>query len=230
MSDHKGHRNRMRERFLNNGLDGYAEHEALEMLLYYCVPRMDTNLLAHRLIDEFGSLPQVFEATVADLMRVEGIGKSVAIAINFFASFCRYYYVKCTQQENVMLRSPEDFGKYLTPHFLNRRNEVVFAVCLDGKANVISCKMISEGSLNAAGVSIRRVVEVALASNSAAIVLAHNHPGGLSIPSGEDIQTTLMLAKALQTVDVELVDHIVFSNTNFTSMRETGYYDIRDVY
>lgn len=230
MTNHNGHRERMRDRFLNNGLDGFAEHEALEMLLYYCVPRSDTNLLAHRLIEEFGALPQVFEATVPDLMRIEGVGKNVATAIAFFASFCRYYYVKQAQEEGKALKSVEECGRYLAPRFMGRRNEVVYMLCLDGKAKVLCCKMVGEGSVNSAGVPVRRIVEIALGANATSVILAHNHPSGIAVPSGDDVHTTLSVAKALRTVDVALQDHIVFSNADYVSMRESGYYEPRDAF
>lgn len=230
MSNHEGHRARMRERFLNSGLEGFAEHEALEMLLYHCIPRGDTNQIAHRLIHEFGPISQVFEASAEELMRVEGVGKNTATSIAFFASFCRYYYVKRAQESGTVLKTVNDCGKYLRPQFMGRRNEVVFMVCLDGKGKVLSCKMVGEGSVNSAGVPVRRIVELALGANATSVILAHNHPSGLAVPSGDDVQTTLAVARALKTVDIELTDHLVISNTDYVSMRESGYYDLRDVF
>ena len=230
MSVHDGHRARMRERFLRGDLENFAEHEALEMLLYYCTPRSDTNQLAHRLIKEFGSLPQVLEATPADLQRVEGVGERIACSLGFFASFCRYYYVRKSQEDGKILKSVEDCGKYLWPHFMGKQNELVFLLCLDGKGKVLTCKKVGEGSVNSAAIPVRRIVELALTANATMVILAHNHPSGLAIPSGEDIQTTLTIARALSTVDVMLDDHLVFSNTDFVSLRESGYYDARAVH
>lgn len=230
MSVHDGHRARMRERFLQGGLDSFAEHEALEMLLYHCVPRGDTNPLAHRLIREFGSLPQVLEASAEELQKVEGVGKRVAESLCFFASFCRYYYVKQAREEGKPLNSVNDSGKFLWPYFLGQRNEVVYMVCMDAKARVLACKLVGEGSVNSAAVSVRRIVETALGANATAVILAHNHPGGLAVPSGEDVQTTRTVAKALHTVDITLEDHLVFSKTDYVSLRESGYYGPGDIY
>lgn len=230
MSVHDGHRARMRERFLQNGLEGYAEHEALEMLLYHCTPRGDTNDLAHRLIREFGSLTQVLEASAEELQKVEGVGKRIAESLCFFAAFCRYYYVKQAQEEGIPLNSVRDSGKYLWPYFMGQQNEVVYLLCLDGKSKVLACKKLGEGSINSAAISVRKIVEVSLAVNASTVILAHNHPSGLAVPSGEDTQTTAVIAKALRTVDVALRDHLVFSRTDFVSMRESGYYDPMLIY
>ena len=230
MSVHDGHRARMRERFLENGLDNFAEHEALEMLLYHCLPRGDTNDLAHRLIREISSLPQVLEASVEDLQKVDGVGKHTAESLHFFAHFCRYYVVKQAQDEGNPLDSVKSSGNYLWPRFMGQRNELVYIVCLDAKAKVLNCKLLAEGSMNSAAVSVRKIVEVALSANASSVILAHNHPSGLAVPSGEDAQTTLTVAKALRTVDIILKDHLVFSRTDYVSMRESGYYDPRMVY
>lgn len=230
MSVHDGHRARMRARFLENGLDNFAEHEALEMLLYHCLSRGDTNELAHRLIREFGSLPQVMEASVEELQKMEGVGKHTAESLRFFADFCRYYFVKQAQDDGKPLNCVKDSGNYLWPRFIGQHNEMVYLVCLDAKSKVLCCKLVGEGSINSASVSVRKIVEVALAANASAAILAHNHPGGLAVPSGEDVQTTRVIAKALHTVDIRLMDHLVFSKTDYVSLRESGYYDPRIVY
>jgi len=229
MSIHSGHRERVKERFLKDGLDAFHEHEVLEMLLFHCVARKDTNDLAHRLICEFGSFNQVMEATPEELQRVTGIGKSVATSLSFFSSFARYYAVKQAEDNGTILRTINECGEYLKPHFFGRRNEVVYLVCLDAKCKVLTCKMVGEGSVNSAGVPIRRIVEMALAANATSVILAHNHPSGIAVPSGHDVQTTITVAKALQPVDVVLVDHLVFSNSDWVSMVHSNYYKPEDI-
>ena len=230
MSIHKGHRARVRERFLREGLDGFEEHEVLEMLLFYCVARKDTNEMAHRLLEEFGSLPMVLSATPVELQRVTGVNEGVSTFFSFINELERYRSIKTTQNEGNVLRSVEACGKYLSPFFQSRRNEEVYLLCLDAKCKVIGCKRIGEGSVNSAGVPIRRIVEVALNLNATAVVLAHNHPSGLALPSGEDIHTTRLVAQALQAVDVVLADHIIVADDEFVSLKQSNYFLNEDVF
>ena len=230
MSIHKGHRARVRERFLREGLDGFEEHEVLEMLLFYCVARKDTNEMAHLLLKEFGSLPMVLSATPTELQRVPGVNQGVCTFFSFINELERYRNIKTTQDEGNVLRSVEACGKYLSPFFRSRRNEEVYLLCLDAKCKVIGCKRIGEGSVNSAGVPIRRIVEVALNLNATAVVLAHNHPSGLALPSGEDIHTTRLVAQALQAVDVVLADHIIVADDEFVSLKQSNYFLNEDVF
>lgn len=223
MSIHSGHRQRLKERFLKEGLDNFNELQVLELLLFYCIPRQDTNPTAHALLERFGSLAQVLEAPSSELMKVPGIGEATATFLPLMASLCRYYLVHRTAS-NVILNTIEQCGNYLLPFFCGRRNEVVYLLCLDAKCKVLSCKEVGEGSVNSASVPIRRIVEMALADNATSVVLAHNHPSGMAVPSGEDQLTTRRLALSLSTVDIELVDHLVIADDDFVSLRQSGWY------
>ena len=225
MSMHSGHRQRVRERFLAEGLDHFSEHQVLEMLLFYCCPRKDTNELAHQLIAEFGSLEQVLEAPVSELVKVREIGQNAATFISFASAFSRYYMVCKAKDQGDILPSVEECIRYLQPYFLGRTNEAVFLLCLDSKCKVLTCKLVGEGSVNSAGVSIRKLVEIALATKASSVVLAHNHPSGLAIPSPEDVLTTEKAAAALRSVDVILSDHIVFSDNDSISMVQSKYFN-----
>lgn len=227
MSIHTGHRQRLKERFLKEGLDNFNELQVLELLLFYCIPRQDTNPIAHALLDRFGSLAQVLEAPTSELQKVPGVGESTATFLPLLASLCRYYLVHRTAS-NVILNTIEQCGNYLLPFFCGRRNEVVYLLCLDAKCKVLSCKEVGEGSVNSASVPIRRIVEMALADNATSVVLAHNHPSGMALPSGEDQLTTRRLAMSLSTVDIELVDHLVIADNDFVSLRQSGWYHPND--
>ena len=135
----------------------------------------------------------------------------------------RYYQVKQSEQGKI-LRTIEQCGKYLTPYFYGREQETVFLLCLDAKCRVISCKMVGQGSVNSANIPIRRVVEMALAANATTVILAHNHPSGLAVPSKDDIQTTHRVAAALEAVEIILADHIVVSKNDFVSIVQSQYY------
>jgi len=223
MSIHDGHRQRLKDRFCNEGLDNFDEHQVLELLLFYCIPRVDTNPIAHALLDRFGSLSQVLEAPVEELERVRGIGHNAAVFLSLVTAAGRYYRINCAARE-VMMKSVADCGRYLLPFFHGRRNETVYIMCLDAKCKVLSCKEVGEGSVNSASVPIRRIVEMALAANSTSVVLAHNHPSGVAVPSDADVQTTRRVAAALDAVEIILVDHIVVADDDFVSVVQSGFY------
>ncbi len=223
MSIHKDHRQRLRDRFLREGLDNFDELYVLELLLFYCIPRIDTNPIAHRLLDHFGSLNNVLNASAEELEKVEGIGKNTSTFLSLVTQVGRYYQVKQSQPGKI-LRTIEQCGNYLVPYFFGREQETVFMLCLDAKCKVICCKMVGEGSVNSANIPIRRVVEMALTANATTVVLAHNHPSGLAIPSADDIQTTQRIAAALQTVEIILADHIVVSKDDYVSITQSNLY------
>ena len=223
MTIHDEHRQRIRQRYQKEGLDNFEEHQVLELLLFYCIPRRDTNPLAHDLIRHFGSLSQVLEAPASELMKVKGVGEGVATYLSLLRDFDRYYQVNRISTEKI-LRTLDQCGRYLVPFFNGRRNETVFLLCLDAKCKVLACKEVGEGSVNSAAVPIRRLVELALATNATSVVLAHNHPSGLAIPSNEDIYTTKRVAMALQAVEIQLVDHIIVADEEFVSLAQSGLY------
>lgn len=223
MPIHDGHRQRLKERFLREGLDHFDELYVLELLLFYCIPRKDTNPIAHNLLEHFGSLTNVFEATVEELQKVPGISQNTAIFLSLIPQTGRYYQIKRAEPGQI-LHTIDQCGRYLVPYFYGRENETVFLLCLDAKCKVLGCKMVGEGSVNSANIPIRRVVEIALNTNATTVVLAHNHPSGLALPSADDIQTTLRLAKAMAAVEITLADHIVVADNDFVSMTQSGYY------
>ena len=224
MSIHSGHRERVKKRYREEGMDGFAPHQVLEMILFYCIPRQDTNPLAHRLLDTFGSLEAVLQASPKELKKVEGVSDGVADYLTMFRSIARFCRIHEAQTAKI-LKSVEDCGNYLLPHFYNLCRETVYLLCLDAKCQVLCCKKLGEGSVNTAAVPIRRIVEMALEEGASVVVLAHNHPSGVAVPSGDDVQTTRRLAIALDAVGVELLDHIIVAEGEFVSLLQSGYYD-----
>ena len=222
MSIHDGHRQRLKGRFLEEGLDNFTDVQVLELLLFYCIPRQDTNPIAHKLLDHFGSLSQVLEASPAQLQKVPGIGENAATFLSLITEVGRYYLVDRSMREKV-LPSIEDCGRYLVSFVYGRTNETVFLLCLDAKCKVLGCKEIGEGSVNSAGISVRKVVETALSANASVVILAHNHPSGVALPSHEDVLTTRRIAAALNAVEIQLADHIVVADGDYVSMAQSGY-------
>lgn len=221
-----GHRQRVKDRFRKEGLDEFDEVHALELLLFYAVPRIDTKPLARTLLDRFGSLALVLEATPEELTTVPGVGENVATYLNLITAAGRYYQKKRSDRP-VILDSTEKYGRYLADMFYGKRNETVFVLCLDAKCKVLCCRELGEGDANSANIPVRRMVEIALGVNATTVILAHNHPSGLAIPSNEDRETTERLAAALGSMDIILADHVVVADNDFISMAQSRWYDPR---
>lgn len=221
-SIHKGHRERLKKRFLEEGLDNFSDIQVLELLLFYAIPLRDTNPLAHTLLERFGSLSQVLDASVEELKKVPGISDHSATLLSLVTQLARYYQVNCAQRIEC-LTSLDACGAYMVPYFFGRSNETVFLLCLDAKCKVLCCKEVGEGSVNSASISIRKIVETALAANATTVVLAHNHPSGVALPSEEDVQTTRRVAAALNVVEIHLADHIVVADGDYVSMAQSGH-------
>lgn len=224
MSVHDGHRQRLKERFRKEGLDHFEEIHVLELLLFYCVPRQDTNVLAHRLIEHFGSFVRVLSASPEELEQVPGVSEGISTFLSLRAAVEGYYKVKKAQEKEDKITCAEDMCAYMRGFFHANRNEVVYLLCMDGKKKVLSCSLVGEGSVNSASVPIRRIVEMALKSNATFAVLAHNHPSGLAIPSKDDVNTTHRLAQALDGVDIILADHLIYTEDDCVSMTQSRYF------
>lgn len=221
---HKNHRERLRNRFLKEGLDNFDELYVLELLLFYCIPRRDTNPIAHDLLERFGSLAQVMDAPVSELEKIDGIGTNAAMFLNLIPAVGRYYQIN--KSSNVTsLNTTEKCGDYLINRFWNLRNETVFLLCLDAKCKLLQCREVGEGSVNCTEVSVRKIVEAALAENATSVVLSHNHPSGLALPSAEDVLTTKRVAAALDTVGITLADHIIVADDDYVSLVQSGLYN-----
>lgn len=220
-ANHKGHRDRLKKRFAEQGLDTFTDIQALELLLFFAIPQKDTNPLAHALLDHFGSISQVLEANAEELKKVPGISDHAATLITLVVELGRFYQVDAAQRMEC-LTTLDACGEYMVPYFFGRNRETVFLLCLDAKCKVLCCKEIGEGSINSASISVRKVVETALSANATTVVLAHNHPSGVALPSGEDVETTRRVAAALGAVEIQLADHIVVAEGDYVSMAQSG--------
>ena len=218
---HKGHRARVKHRFLKYGLDEFDDHQVLELLLFYAIPQRDVNPIAHALLDHFGNLSAVFDAPVEELQKVPGIGSGVITLLKFIPQVSRRYMMSRTSFDTI-LDTVEKAGAYLLPRFYAQRDEVVYLVCMDAKRKVLNCQLLFRGTANSAHISIRKIVETALVYNSTSVIIAHNHTSGIALPSKEDFQVTLKIREALEIVGVELADHLVVADDDFVSMLETG--------
>lgn len=222
MSIHDDHRKRVRKRFLENGLSGFADHEALELLLYYAIPRKDTNPLAHELIRRFGSLDGVFSAPVELLRQVEGVGENTAVLLRLAPLIAHMANLEQKGRDLILDRT-KSTGSYLLELFSRERNEVIYELCLDRKYKLLACKRIGEGSASTVNLDIRKLVENALLSSASYVILSHNHPSGMALPSDDDKAATLRAQMALNTIGVILKDHIIVADGDFVSLLESGF-------
>lgn len=219
---HEGHRKRMKERFIKSGLDDFAPHNILELLLFYSIPRGDTNPVAHRLIDTFGSLSGVFDATPEELVKVDGVGESSAILISMIPQIARKYLEDKADTANIV-GGCSDIGAFLLPKFVGRTNEALMMVSIDNKNKIISCSVVAEGTVDSAKVSRRKIMEEAMKVKSTRVILAHNHPCGVAVPSSEDVVMTKEIGRLFAQVGIELVDHIIVANDDYVSMAASGF-------
>lgn len=224
MAVHDGHRERLRDAFLENGLDSMTDIQALELLLTYAIARKDVNPLAHALLDHFGSLPNVLDATPADLQRIPGVGQHTAALLTLLPQIMRRYAIQ-KNETGAILKTTDAIGRYLMPYFFGATEEKVCLLCLDAKCKVLDCRILFSGNINAVAVSVRKIVEEALRRNASSVVLSHNHTTGIALPSREDQETTRQVLHALDAVGILLSDHIIVAGDDFVSLADSGFFD-----
>ena len=207
---HAGHRRRMKERFLANGLEGFSHHEAIELLLYYAIPRRDVNELSHRLIERFGSYNAIFEADYEDLLSVEGVGENAAILLKLMAASWRKYALNDCK-EVFLYDTPAKIGNYAARLFIGASVEKLYVMFFDNKMMLLDTAKIAEGTVNSVSAPPRVIVERAYRKKAASVVLIHNHPSGSADPSDDDICYTHSLKAVLKSVGIDLIDHVIVS-------------------
>jgi len=222
-SIHDGHRRRMKERFLNNGIDNFAPHEVLEILLGFGKPQGNLNPTAHELINHFGSLSAVFDAPYHELLKVNNVGPHTACLIKLVLEVNKRYLLD-KQLPEKCISSHEQAGKLFSDYCHGKTNEIVMGLYLDNTGRVKGLSTISEGVTNVAAINTRRLYEEILKYNPTKMMVAHNHPHGFALPSPDDVSTTLQIAKFLKPIGVELMDHILVSADDFVSLASSKEY------
>ena len=219
---HRGHRDRLRARLLSEGLDAFEEHQVLELLLFYAIPRVDTNPIAHRLMNRYGSLSAVLEADPRDLASVDGVGAQAAAFIALLPQLTRRYFADRVKRDRTALSRTEAAANYLVPLMAGRAEEVFFVLCLDSQLRVLFPALVSEGTVKDAAVQPRHVVEAAIRHRAAAVILAHNHPGGTAKPSTHDHRLTRHLVQALGAIGIPVHDHVIVAGEQTFSFARAG--------
>lgn len=215
---HKGHRMKVKQKFYECGLQGMAEHNILEFLLFFGIPYKDTNQIAHELIDYFGSISAVFEAKRTDLMKIKGMTENAACLISMILPLYRKYSEDLISRRKTF-EETEDVVNFLRTLYIdNNNNERVFVLCFDASNHMTTYRMLSEGDIRSSSFDIRKLVSIVLETNAASITISHNHPHGVATPSCDDIGTTKVIASLMYTLKVKFNDHIIITDDDYFAM------------
>jgi len=214
---HEDHRKRVRERFLAAGLDSFPPHNVLELLLFYAIPQRDTNEIAHRLIDRFGSLSGVLEAAPEELCKVKGIGEYSATLICFAAQLAKRYLAE-QGKERRTFESSQELRRYAAALFVGIKTEATFILCLDNAGQLLHCCKVSLGTRHSVSLDDRTLLETAFRYNATKVILAHNHPNGLAAPSPDDVRRTESAAALFGGLQIHLLDHLIVAGQECFSM------------
>ncbi len=218
---YKKHRQRIKERFITQGLESFRDYEALELMLTYAIAQKDLKPLAKNLLDRFGSFQAVLEAPLEELTQVDGIGEHAALLIKLFRD-CTQYYLRKTILKRDIISSPADLVTYCTSAMAHLPDEQFRVVYLNAKNEVIKDDIVQEGTVDQTAVYPRKIIEQALQEKAVALILVHNHPSGNPEPSVQDRQLTAAIISAAGTMDIKVHDHIIIGRSGYRSFREEG--------
>lgn len=222
---HKGHRERLRQKFVK-APEALENHEFLELLLTFSIPRKTTNDIAHNLFNKFGSLANIFDAPINALTSIRGVGLTTAIFIKLVSVIIRLYTEDKIVPTNKII-TKDQVGQMLMSKFIGRNEEHVALILLDPKMCLLFYDIISKGSFNKVDVNIREVIQLTLNHHAKYVIIAHNHPSGLALPTKDDIETTISLKKALQMINAKLLDHFILSDNDYVSLADS---DLKEIF
>ena len=218
-NEHAGHRKRMRKKFIENGIDVFEPHETLEMLLFYAVPMKNTSILAHQLINHFGSFSSVLDAPIDALISF-GLTETQAAYLKLMPETARLYLDDKHNNPNKII-TDENINEYMINKFIGRIDENVLLLLLDAKNKELFCSVINKGSINASQICVSKVVDLAMRYHARSAIIAHNHPSGIALPSKQDIETTNAIKTALEVVGIKLLDHIIVADNDCVSLAQS---------
>lgn len=215
---HSGHRQRVRMEFFENGFSSNTPtHKIVEMMLYYVVPRKDTNVTAHALVDRFGTISNILDASKEELMKVPGVGECTAAFFKMIIPVARIYLAE-KNDDGVKRMDRDEVCRFLVSRYFGFTDEVFSMLTFSGNGKMLGFDILARGNINEVHVSVRNVIETAIKRKAACAVIAHNHPGGVAIPSEEDAFVTDDIKVALDHINVKLLDHIILSDDDYVSM------------
>ena len=226
--DSQGHRERIREKFLKNGIDGFAEYEILELLLTYCIPRKDTKPIAKELLNKFKSLDNVFKADFDKLSAIDGLGKNSIAFLKLIGDLPSIIYKdelknkKLVDKETLKISNKDILLKYLRNKIGYEEIEKFYVIYLSSSNEVIEFEENSTGTLDRSSVYPREIYKRVINLNAKSIILAHNHPSDNITPSKSDIELTNEIAKGLKNFGALLIEHIIITKNSYFSFLEEG--------
>lgn len=220
----EGHRARMRQRMIKEGLQGFQDHEILELLLFQYIPRKDTNKLAHRLLNKFGSLANVLDASPQQLQTVEGISEVTACNIAMLKELWQRYKASSMQKKSMSKLSSIIF--YAQELVAESYMEKLVVVYVDNATNFLSSEVFQSGSSQEVHVDVKKLISSAVASNAAGVILFHCHVNGVCQPSAADMNFTEKMYVTLMNLNIVLLEHLIFnSNEDYFSFYQSGKMD-----
>lgn len=215
---HAGHRKRMRDDFKISGFEGWSEHKVLEYLLHKAIPRVDTNEIAHRLINECGDFAGVFRASKEMLVSVVGIGSETAEYIHMLGELITYYN-RLRYDINRLELNSETCEGYMLDLFDGVERENFYMLCLDPRNCILYKRQIFEGNFESMDIDITQIIRIAVKCDASYVVLAHNHPNGIAKASNADIVSTQAIDRALAMAGIKLLDHIIVADGKCVSIK-----------
>ena len=221
-SVHINHRNRMKNIFVEHGFSAFTEVQKLEFILFFAIPQKDTNPIAHKLLDEFGSIKNVISANFSDLVKVDGIGTHAALLLKSYKALLSDQNLASNLKK---IGSSTEAKQYMFEILRNSNVEEFYVVCLDEDNKIIKTKKINSGSANKVGVEIRDITSIAFSCNSSKIIIAHNHPSNNCNFSDEDLAFTHSIMCSCLLNDILLVDHVLVTPTNVRSLAESKVFE-----
>jgi len=218
---HKGHRERLRKKFISAGVSGLHDYELLELLLTYAIPLKDVKPIAKNLLAHFGDLASVIDASPEELACSKGIGMNSAILISLIKNFCcEYLAMKMKNKDS--LSSPDTVINFARMKMAGLKAEGFMVVYLNTKNHVNDYEIINEGTVDHAVIYPRNIIKRALAHDATGIIMVHNHPSGICEPSHSDIKITGAIKEAAKTVNIRVIDHIIVGKSGYFSFVEAG--------
>ncbi len=218
-----GHRKRVRDRYLQEGLDSFTDVQVLELLLFFAKPYVDTKPLAQELLDRYGSLAAVLNAPVYDLQTITGIGEHLAVYLHIFPDILRRYQLS-KMEKKPLLQTAEQIGEYALALFAPHKYEAFYLLCLDASYHLLAAELVAEGSLSEVAVYPRVLMERALVHRAKTVVLLHNHPSEELRPSSYDLDLTRSIVNLMQGVAINVLDHLIVGSDRWFSFRESGLF------
>ena len=218
-SIHSGHRQRLKESMLKSDFKGISDINLLEAILFYSISRSDTNETAHKLLEAFGSVEKVFEAHFEDLKNVPGIGDNSAFLIKLINETAKKLQ-NSNPQKAVFINNPVQASEVFKPFFIGEKDEVMLAMYLDNSSKLIRVDILASGVVNSVSFDNRKLLEGAIRTNAASVILSHNHPHGIPTPSNEDMVLTARSKALLSNIGVSLSDHLIYADGEWRCFSE----------